>query len=111
MRQRKALVRKILDAVNARAARAISIQEVAALHHEVLNDAVEFAAFVALRPAEPVFRLARAVLPKVFGGARHGVRVELNFDAAERFAAERDVEEDDGVGGVEGRGHCHLCWV
>lgn len=44
-----------------------------------------------------VLRLAGAELAEVLGGARDSVGVELHFDAAEGFAAEGEVEEDDGV--------------
>jgi hypothetical protein len=84
--------------------RSVSINEIAALDHEVFDDTVEFAAFVALRTAQVVFRLASAELAEIFGSARHAVGVELHFDASEGFAAKGDVEEDDGVFG--GGGHC-----
>lgn len=45
-----------------------------------------------------VFRLACAELPEVLGGSGHGVGEEFHFDAAQWFAAEGHVEEDDGVG-------------
>jgi hypothetical protein len=83
-------------------ASSIAINEISSLDHEVFDDSVEFAAFVALRAAQVVFRLARAELAEVLGGARDGVGVELHFDAAQGFAAEGDVEEDDGVFGGHG---------
>jgi hypothetical protein len=49
-----------------------------------------------------VFRLARAELAEVLGGAGHLIGVEQHFDAAEGLAAKGDVEED---GGVFGGGH------
>ena len=69
---------------------------------------MELRALVALRAAEVVFRLAGAELAEVFGGAWDGVGEELHFDAAEGFAAEGEVEEDDGI--FCGCGHFGWCW-
>ena len=100
----KRLVRKRLRPVDGRAPRPIPVDEVPALHHEVLDHAVELAALVPLRPAEVVLRLARAELAEVLGGAGGGRGEELHFDAAEGFAGQGEVEEDYGVG--LGVGHC-----
>lgn len=75
-------------------ARAVRVQEVAALDHEVLDHAVEFAALVALRAAERRLVHARAVLAEVLGRQGHRLRVEEEFDAAEGFAC-------GGVGGLD----------
>ena len=104
------LVRKLPRPINRRAARPVPIDEIPALDHEIADHAVEAAVLVALRPAQVVFRLARAELAEVLGGAGHFVGVEQHFDAAQGLAAEGDVEEDGGVfcrcgGGCWG-GHC-----
>lgn len=51
---------------------------------------MEFAAFVALRPALRVLGFAGAILAEVFGGFGDGVCEELHFDAAEGFSWGRD---------------------
>lgn len=105
MFERKGLVREGFGAVDAGAAGAVAVEEVAALDHEVFDlrvarcsasvcmlggfdthHSVELAAFVALRSALRVLGLTRAVLAEVLG--RFGGRVgeELHFDAAERFS-------------------------
>lgn len=93
------LVRKLPRPIHRRAARSIAINEIPSLHHEIADNAVEAAVLVALRPAQVVFRLARAELAEVLGGAGHLVGVEQHFDAAEGLAAQGDVEEDGGVFG------------
>ena len=93
------LILKLPRPINARATRTIAIHKIPSLDHEVLDHAVELAALVPLRAAQVIFRLAGAELAEVLGGARDGVGVELHFDAAEGFAAEGEVEEDDGVFG------------
>ena len=101
------LIPKLPRPIDARAPRPVTVDEVAALDHEVLDDAVELGALVALRAAHGVLGLTGAELAEVLGGARHGVGVQLHFDAAEGFAAESDVEEDDGV--LCGGGGRHSC--
>lgn len=86
MRNRKVLVREGFRAVDACAAGAIAVQEVAALQHEVFDDAVELGAFVALGAAQVVLRLAGAELAEVLGGLGDGVGEEFDFEAAEGFA-------------------------
>jgi len=93
------LILKLPGPINARAPRSIAVYEVTSLDHEIFDHAVELAALVALRAAQVVLGLAGAELAEVLGGARDGVGVELHFDAAEGFAAEGEVEEDDGVFG------------
>ena len=97
--QTLSLILKLPRPINARATRTIAIHKIPSLDHEVLDHAVELAALVPLRAAQVVFRLAGAELAEVLGGARDGVGVELHFDAAEGFAAEGEVEEDNGVFG------------
>jgi len=120
------LVGEGAGAVDAGAAGAVAVQEVAALDHEVFDliastpsvrqhsvvlacfggkggerrtdDAVEFAPFVALRSPLRVLRLARAELPEVFRRFGRRVAEELHLDAAEGFACE------GGGGVVRGRG-------
>lgn len=108
MLQLKILIGKIRRAVNTRTARAIAVQKVSALEHEVFDHAVELRALVAQRLSQVVFGLARAELAEVFRGSGRGVGEEFDFDASEGFAAEGDVEEDDGVGGGCGHG---LVWL
>ena len=93
------LVPKLPRPIDARAPRAIAVDKIPSLDHEVLDHAVELAALVALRAAQVVLGLAGAELAEVLGGARDGVGVQLHFDAAEGLAAEGEVEEDDGVFG------------
>lgn len=97
--QPRLLIRKLPRPIHRRAARSIAINEIPSLHHEIADNAVEAAVLVALRPAQVVFRLARAELAEVLGGAGHLVGVEQHFDAAEGLAAQGDVEEDGGVFG------------
>lgn len=91
------LILELPRPINRRTPRPIAINKIPSLDHEILDHAVELRALVALRAAEVVLRLAGAELAEVFGGARDGVGVEEHFDAAEGFAAEGEVEEDDGV--------------
>lgn len=86
MLEHKVLVGKALGAVYAGGPGAVAVQEVAALAHEVGDDAVEARALVALRLALRVPVLARAVLPEVLGRARHHVLEELKGYAAEGLA-------------------------
>lgn len=81
----KVLVGEAGAAVDRGAAGAVAVQKVAALDHKVLDDAVEFAALVALRLAGGAAGFAGAELAEVFGGARYGVGVEFDLDAAEGF--------------------------
>jgi len=64
----KILVRKIARAIDTRRARAVPMDEVAALNHEFGNHAVEAAAFEALGLHLRVFGLAGAELAEVSGG-------------------------------------------
>ena len=100
------LILKLPRPIDRRTPRAIPINKISSLNHEILDHAVELRALVALRAAEVVFRLAGAELAEVLGGARDGVGVEEHFDAAEGFAAEGEVEEDDGVFGGGGHFWC-----
>lgn len=59
------LVRERACPVDARAACAITIEEVAALEHKIFDDAMEFAAFVSNGLAQMVFGLACTEVPKV----------------------------------------------
>lgn len=93
----KVLIRKTLRAIDTRAPRPIPIQEIATLNHEILNHAVEYAVLVALRPASTVLGFACAKLAEVFCCSGYDVREKFHFDAAEWFAAECGVEEDDWV--------------
>ncbi len=97
MPQLKILIRKVLRPIHTRTARPIPIQEISSLNHELLDHAVELAVLVALWPAKLTLRFASAELTEVFGGARDDVYEKLDFDAAQRLAAEGSVEEDDWV--------------
>ena len=94
----KILIRETLGAVNRMRTRTVAVQEIAALDHKVANHAVEPATLVALRSTERIFCLARAELAEVLRGAWNDVGEDFHFDPAQGFAAEGDVEEDDGVG-------------
>jgi len=77
-----------LHAVDGLAARAVPGGEVAALAHEVGDDAVEAG------PLEPVSLLAGAQRAEVLAGPRSDVEAQLHGDPAELLAAGLDVEED-----------------
>lgn len=84
-----------LGAVDALAAGAVAGGEVAALDHELLDDAVELAALVVQRLAglaDPL--LARAQRPEVLGRLGHHVVVQLERHPPGRLAADGDVKED-----------------
>mmetsp|Transcript_811 Transcript_811/g.2635 ORF Transcript_811/g.2635 Transcript_811/m.2635 type:complete len:227 (+) Transcript_811:264-944(+) len=85
-----------LGAVDRQLSRPIAVHEVAALDHEVLDDAVKRHALVS--HGQPILpHLARAKLPKVLRRPRHDVRKQLHLDAALRLSADVDVEEHDRV--------------
>jgi hypothetical protein len=87
-----------LLAVDGLAAGAVAVGEVAALAHEVGDDAVEGGALVVERLAPPAHALlARAEGAEVLGGAGDLVGVQLHHDAAGRGAADGHVEEHAGV--------------
>ena len=87
MPQHEILVGKLARAVDGGGATAVAVDEVAALDHEVLDDAVELAALVAEGAAAGGGAvLARAELAEVLGGAGDGVGAEEHLDAAERLA-------------------------
>eukprot|EP00324_Dicrateria_rotunda_P000390 CAMPEP_0206159958 /NCGR_PEP_ID=MMETSP1474-20131121/6331_1 /ASSEMBLY_ACC=CAM_ASM_001110 /TAXON_ID=97495 /ORGANISM="Imantonia sp., Strain RCC918" /LENGTH=211 /DNA_ID=CAMNT_0053561007 /DNA_START=144 /DNA_END=776 /DNA_ORIENTATION=- len=93
--QLEVLVLKLVT-VDARAASAVALEEVAALHHEPLDYTVEPAAFEPHRLAE-FAKLARAKLPEVLGRLGNAVRVELHLYSACIVAADRDVHEHDRI--------------
>jgi hypothetical protein len=83
------------------AARAIAFCEVAALDHELLDDAVEERPLVVQRLA----RLAQPLLACAEGAEVlcrlwDDVIVELEGDAPRGLVADRDVEEDPTAGGL-----------
>lgn len=80
--EREVLVRHRLGAVDGGASCAISVEEVAALEHEILDDSVEFGAFVALRTTQVVLGLSRAELPEVLGRLWDHVCEELEGHAS-----------------------------
>lgn len=75
----------------------VAVEEVPTLNHEVFDDAMELAAFVALRSAEVILGLASAVLTEVLCSAWYLSREKLHLDAAERFATKRNVKEDNWI--------------
>mmetsp|Transcript_88547 Transcript_88547/g.234201 ORF Transcript_88547/g.234201 Transcript_88547/m.234201 type:complete len:216 (-) Transcript_88547:29-676(-) len=96
--EREVLVRE-LAAIDGLTARAVASSEVAALAHEVWDDAVEGAAL----EVQGLARLARALLPgaeaaEVLRGLRGHVGPELHDDPAGALSANRHVEEHLGVG-------------
>jgi hypothetical protein len=91
---REVLVREALwvpRGVDGGRARAVAVQEVAALDHEGLDDAVEFGQLVALQGRGRGGPVADAELAEVFGGDGGGGGVEDHFDAAEGFACGEEV--------------------
>jgi hypothetical protein len=72
---RESLIREIPRAVNTRTSRAIAVNKVASLQHEIGDDAEKSRALVALRSTFLVQRLARAELTEIFGGAGDDVGV------------------------------------
>lgn len=71
------------------------------LDHKLLDHAVEGRALVVQRLA----RLAQSLLAsaestEVLNGLGNEIRVQLHVDAAKRLAAQGDVEEDTGPGGL-----------
>lgn len=73
------LVGKGRVVVDGRAARAVRVQEIAALDHEAANDAVEFRILVPLGAPVRAFVLAGAELAEVFGRFRDGVGEQVQF--------------------------------
>ena len=76
------LVRETLRAIDTCTSRPVSVEEIATLNHEVLDHSMESAAFIALRLAQMILRLARAELSEVLGCARDDVCENFHFDAA-----------------------------
>jgi hypothetical protein len=79
----------VLEGVNGRRPGAIGMQEVTALDHEGLDDAVEFGQLVALEWGGGGGPVADAELAEVFGCEWRRGGVEEHFYAAEGFACER----------------------
>ena len=91
------LIRK-LRPVDGLPAGAVAGGEIAALAHELRDDAVETGAFVVQRlAAAPDAFLAGAEGAEILGGAGSGVGVELHHDPAGGLAADGHVEEDSRV--------------
>lgn len=83
MLQLEILIRKSFRAVNAGTAGAIAIEEVSTLDHELSDNPVKFAAFVALRSSLRVFVLTCAVLAKIFRGFGCDVGEELHLHSTQ----------------------------
>jgi len=84
---------RVLEGVDGRRAGAIGVQEVTALDHEGLDDAVEFGQLVALEWGGGRGPVADAELAEVFGSEWRSGGVEEHFYAAEGFACERGWDE------------------
>ena len=94
MLERKVFVGKG-GAVDALAAGAVAAREVAALAHELRDDAVEGAALEVQALARPPRALfAGAERAKVFGRARHHIGAQLHDHAARQLARYLDVKVD-----------------
>lgn len=92
-------VRKRQAAIDRGAASAVTIDKVTALHHEILDDAMERGAFVA--DGDVVFAvLAGAKLAKILGSSRTDVGEKFKCYAADRKGAYVDVKEDNRIGVV-----------
>ena len=90
----EALVGELL-AVDGLAAAAVTVGEVAALEHELGNDAVEDGPFVVEGFAACAHAFfARAQRAEVLHGLGHGGAVEAHGDPPRGLAADGDVEED-----------------
>lgn len=77
---------RVFERVDGRRARAVGVQEVAALDHKGLDDAVEFRVLVALHRRGWRSAVADAELPEVFSRQRRCRRVEEHLDPAKWFA-------------------------
>ena len=107
---RKRLIGERRPSVDRSRASTIRVKEVAALDHESLDDTVKFGALVALWDAKGRARFTGAELAEVLTGFGKGGGEEMHFYPAERFAAESEVEENDGLGLAwfgDGRDGCH----
>lgn len=89
--EREVLVCEFGRAVDVCGACAVTVEEVAALDHEVFDYAVEFAAFVALGSATGVFGFAGAELAEVFCCSWCYVGEELHLDTSEWLACVMSV--------------------
>ena len=98
MAKLKILVCKTFRSVDSRGPSTISVDKVSSLNHELLNDAMELATFVALRSSALVFRFSSAVLTEVLGSTRDDIREELHLDSTKWLAAECYIKEDHRVG-------------
>lgn len=97
MAKLKVLVRETLRTVDCCGTGTITVNEVAALDHEVLDDTVKLASFIALRSSKMILRFAGAVLPKILCSSWYDVGEQFHFDTPERFAAECNVKEDNWI--------------
>jgi hypothetical protein len=79
----------VLEGIDRRRAGAVGMQEVTALDHEGLDDAVEFGQLVALKWGGGGWSVADAELAEVFGREWRRGGVEEHFYAAEGFTCER----------------------
>ena len=82
--------------IDRNAARPVPLENVAALDHELLDDAVEGRLEIpsGLRTSQ---KFARAHPPEVFCGFRSFVTKQLHLYSARRYSTYSNVEEDDGV--------------
>lgn len=97
--ENEVFIPKSLGSVNASASSTVAVDEVSSLNHEVADDSVEFASFVALALTSTVLRLTSTELAEVLRGARHNILVEFKGDSAKRLTSEGNVKEDQRVSG------------
>jgi len=85
-----------LATIDRNASTAISLDKITSLNHEILNNPVKMAAFIANRNARfPVFPCAE--LPKVFSCPGNNIGEELHLNSSRWNGAYRYIEEDDGI--------------
>ena len=81
-----------VGSVDAHGARAVAIDEIPALDHEVFDDAMELGVFEAGGHAVPP-EFAGTQLPEVLGGSGHHVGEQLHFHATDFRVTDGDVEK------------------
>ena len=91
------LVCKRAGPVDSRRSGPVTVDEVAALKHEVLDYSVKPASLVALWSAEVILCLASAELSEILGCFWSDIVEEFHFDSTEWLTTESDIEEDDRI--------------
>lgn len=90
----KILVIEFAQSINTSRARAITIQEITTLTHEILDNAMEFAAFVSLRSTKMILGFAGTKLPEIFSRLGNYIGEELKLDSTEWLTSNCDIKED-----------------